>query len=276
MTAQNKIGRSSSQNKTRDIFFLEGAGLHPKTPSQNKKAEILFFDKFDKEGGYDIFDDKGYYKIASILKKKLKGSKVKTVIDMGCGSGAFTARLAAALNKSAVIGLDISTGCIRRAKEDYPEIEFEVGDIENTRFKSSSIDLVCFTGILHHFPDFSRAAKEAARILRPGGHFFSYDPNLYNPAFWLYRSPNSPLSTKIGITENERLLTSKEIKNVFGKHGFEVDMTVISGINVSYIENKKAKTLLLAYNFLDYILGLTPLASVIGAWIIGFGTKRAD
>lgn len=241
--------------------------------AQNKKAEITFFDKFDRVGGYDAFDDKGYFKIASILKKKLKGSKVKTVIDMGCGSGAFTARLATTLNKAEVIGLDISGGCIRRAKEDYPEIKFEVGDIEKTRFNSSSIDLVCYTGILHHFPDFTKVAKEAFRILKPGGHFFSYDPNKYNPAFWLYRSPSSPFSTREGITENERLLTSREISKVFARHSFDVDMTVISGINVKYVENQKSKVLLTAYNFLDKILALTPFARVIGAWIIGFGTK---
>lgn len=242
--------------------------------AQNKKAEITFFDKFDRVGGYDAFDDKGYFKIASILKKKLKGSKVETVIDMGCGSGAFTARLATTLNKAEVIGLDISGGCIRRAKEDYSEIKFEVGDIEKTRFNSSSVDLVCYTGILHHFPDFTKVAKEAFRILKPGGHFFSYDPNKYNPAFWLYRSPSSPFSTREGITENERLLTSCEIKKVFTGFGFEVETDVISGINVNYVESQKAKPLLLIYNIFDHILAATPLSSLIGAWIIGFGTKK--
>lgn len=242
--------------------------------AQNKKAEITFFDKFDKAGGYDAFDNDGYYKISSFLKKKLDDSKVEKIIDMGCGSGAFTARLATTLNKAEVIGLDISKGCIRRAKKDYPKIRFEIGDIEKTRFKSSSVDLVCYTGILHHFPDFSNVAKEAARILKPGGHFFSYDPNLFNPAFWLYRSPKSPFSTRVGVTENERLLSSFEIEEVFEKQGFDVDMTIISGINVKYVEGQKAKNLLKAYNILDRILGMTPLASLIGAWIIGFGTKR--
>ena len=68
--------------------------------AQNKKAEVTFFDKFDIEGGYDAFDDSGYYKILSRLKKKFKSSDIKNVIDMGCGSGAFTARLAKELPKS--------------------------------------------------------------------------------------------------------------------------------------------------------------------------------
>src|SRR3990167_7429349 len=242
--------------------------------AQNKKAEVTFFDKFDIEGGYDAFDDSGYYKILSRLKKKFKSSDIKNVIDMGCGSGAFTARLAKELPKSEIIGLDISKGCIKRAKQDYSNLKFEFGDIEKTRFPSASVDLICYSGILHHFPDFSKVAKEASRILKPGGHFFSYDPNKYNPAFWLYRSPSSPFSTRVGITENERLLTTSEIEKVFGGFDFNVETEIISGINMKYLENKKAEVLLSIYNIFDHILAATPLASIIGAWIIGFGTKK--
>lgn len=242
--------------------------------SQNKEAEVIFFDKFDVEGGYDVFDDAGYKKITSHLIKKLKSQKPKVVLDMGCGSGAFTARLAAALPKSKVVGIDISPGCIKRAKKDYPKIKFEVGDIEKTKYRANSVDLICYSGILHHFPDFSKVAKEAARILKSGGHFLSYDPNKHNPPFWLYRSPKSPFSTRIGITDNERLLTAKEIERVFGHFGIDVEANILSGVKMNYIENEKAKPLLSIYNLFDQVLSVTPLSSVIGAWIIGFGTKK--
>lgn len=240
---------------------------------QNKKAEVVFFDKFDIEGGYDVFDDAGYKKITSHLLKKLKSQKPKIVLDMGCGSGAFTSRLAEAMPKSKVIGIDISPGIIKRARRDYPKIHFEVGDIEKTKYKNSSVDLICYTGILHHFPDFAKVAKEAARILKPGGHIFSYDPNKHNPPFWLYRSPNSPFSTRIGVTDNERLLTKREIADVFEKYGISVDAEIISGIRVNYLENQKAAPFLVIYNLFDQVLGATPLAGAIGAWILGFGTK---
>lgn len=242
--------------------------------AQNKKAEVVFFDKFDVEGGYDVFDDLGYKKILSCLKERLKSAKPKIILDMGCGSGAFTARLSDAFPKSEVTGIDISGGIIKRAIKDYPNIRFEVGDIEKTKFKPGSVDLICYTGILHHFPDFSKVAKEANRILKSGGHFFSYDPNKYNPPFWLYRSSSSPFSTREGITDNERLLTSSEIKQVFGKVGFDIKTKIISGISVNYVEKENAKPFLSIYNLFDKILGATFLADIIGAWIIGFGTKR--
>lgn len=240
--------------------------------TQNKKAEVNFFDKFNKEGGYAAFDDNGYRKIISILKEKLNGSKVKKILDLGCGTGSFTFRLSQVFNQSEIIGVDISPGCVKRARKDYPKIKFEIGDIEKTFFKSSSIDLICYSGILHHFLDFSKVAKEGARILRTGGHFFSYDPNLYNPALWLYRNPKSPFSTRVGLTNNERLLAPKEVADVFERYGFTVSIKIISGINVVYLEGQN-KILLSIYNFLDHILDMTPLASTIGAWTIGFGKK---
>ena len=92
--------------------------------------------------------------------------------------------------------------------------------------------------------------------------------------FWVYRSPSSPISTRIGVTDNERLLTRKEIAQVFGKFGISVEADIIWGINVNYLENKKAAPLLTIYNLFDHILAATPLAGIIGAWIIGFGTKK--
>ena len=74
---------------------------------QNKKAEIEFFDRFDRKGGYDVFDEKGYLKMLSWMTEFIPTQKNryprdesrgffaqnKVIIDMGCGSGAFTSYL---------------------------------------------------------------------------------------------------------------------------------------------------------------------------------------
>ena len=49
---------------------------------------------------------------------------------------------------------------------------------------------------------------------------------------------------------------------------------IISGIKFSYVESKKARPLLSAYNFIDRILAMTPLASLFGSFILGFGEKK--
>lgn len=244
-----------------------------KGKGQNKKAEKEFFDRFDQTGGYDALDGSGYRKILDFMQGKIKDRKGTTIIDMGCGSGAFTSYLSEGYPQSHVVGLDISTGCIKRARKDFPGLDFVVGDVEKTRFKPNYVDIVWYSGILHHFPDFSKVAKEAFRILKPGGLFFSYDPNYYNPAFWLYRHPKSPFYSNVGITSNERLIKRNEIKRVFESAGFETSVKAISGISFRYVESQKIRPLLSIYNFLDKILGVTPFAYFIGAFILGYGKK---
>jgi len=242
--------------------------------TQNKMAEIKFFDRFEKGSGYDVFDASGNEKIIDNMKKEIKAGEGSLIYDMGCGTGAFTYYIAKAYPRSKVIGLDISVGCITKAKKDYPKIDFRVGDVEATKIKSNSVDVVCYTGIFHHFADFSRVAGEAYRILRHGGRVFSYDPNFFNPPFWLYRSKSSPFYSSVGVTENERLLKPSEIKAIFRNTGFEMKTRIVSGIKFSYVESEKARPLLFVYNFTDQILGMTPLASWFGSFILGFGKKK--
>ncbi len=240
---------------------------------QNKEAEKRFFDRFDRAGGYDVFDDAGYYKMISWMTDLIPPRKNKIIFDMGCGSGAFTGYLDRAYPSCKIVGVDISGGCIKRAKKDFPKIDFMVGDIENLKIKSSSVDVACYSGILHHFPSFERVAKEAHRILKPGGTFFSYDPHYFNPAFWLYRAKSSPFRSSVGITSNERLLTAKEVDETFSKAGFVTRAQIKSGVPFCYVEGK-TKPLLKVYNICDSLLGATPFSQLIGAWVIGYGIKK--
>ena len=242
---------------------------------QNKKAEKEFFDRFDKEGGYDVLEKSGYEKFIDFMKTKINPNKKLVILDMGCGSGVFTSFVKKAYKNSRVIGIDISKGCIERARKEYPKIEFVIDDVEKTNFKSSSADVVWYSGILHHFPDFAKVAAEAFRLLKPGGLFFSYDPNFYNPAFWLYRHPKSPFYSKVGITSNERLLKGVEIRDVFNKAGFRTNVKAMSGIKFRYVESKKSRPLLSIYNLWDKLLASTSFSTMIGAFLVGYGKKRS-
>lgn len=245
-----------------------------KIKTQDKLAERKFFNKFGNKQGYEVFDEKGYQKIIGVLKHAARSKNNQIIVDMGCGSGAFTVRLKKTFPQSKIVGLDISDGCIRAARKNIKGVKFIIGDVESTKIKSGSVDVLCYSGILHHFPDFSKVAKEAQRVLKRGGIFFSYDPNLYNPAFWLYRDKKSPFYSPVGVTKNERLLKSGEIKSVFKNTGFEVKTKIISGLSYSYIESKKAMRIIKLYNSFDKILGATPAADFIGAFIIAWGKKK--
>src|SRR5215213_10843695 len=51
------------------------------------------------------------------------------IIDLGCGTGALTAQIAAA--GAEIMGIDASEAMITRARELYPELRFEVANGED-------------------------------------------------------------------------------------------------------------------------------------------------
>lgn len=245
-----------------------------KTLQQDKTSEREFFDKFDHDNGYDRFHEKSYAKIFNLFERLVKPQAGETILDMGCGSGAFTIRLSERFPMLKTSGLDLSPGCISHAGKMYPALEFTVGDAEHTGLPSNSIDIICFFGVLHHFSDFTKVLQEAHRVLKPGGRFFSFDPHYYNPFFWLYRVPASPFYSSVGVTPNECPIKPSALRGGMKEIGFQGSPVVMSGIRFCSAESKAARRLLSVYNGFDLMLGMTPLARLVGAWVVCVGEKK--
>jgi ubiquinone/menaquinone biosynthesis C-methylase UbiE len=241
-----------------------------KDQNQKKDEERAFFDKFEKSD-YDVFTEKGYKRIINEFEKSIKPKKNQLTVDFGCGTGAFTKRLL--IFGLEIIGIDISKGCIQYAKKNIKNIRFEVGDIERTKFKDNTIDIVIFSGVLHHFDNFLKTVKEAYRILKKGGMIFAYDPNRKNPVMWLYRDEKSPIHSKKGRTDNERLLASDEIKKVLIRAGFrEINVYGISKVTFSYVESRFGMLLIPFYNIFEMAFPKF-LSKKYGSFIISIARK---
>ena len=237
---------------------------------QDKKKEINFFDSFvERKNEYVALSSKSYDKILYELSKSFisKKNKIK-IIDLGCGTGSFTRKLLP-LN-SEIYGCDISPKSIERARNFYPEIKFSVQDIEHLSFNENFFDVVIFSGVLHHFENLEKPIMEARRILKKDGLIFSFDPNFFNPFFWIYRRKKSFFYSKEGVTDNEEPLTKKKIRNAFLLCKFnKINVYGISNMSFEYIENKKLSKILPIYNFIDYLLSLVPyLRNLIGSFLI--------
>jgi ubiquinone/menaquinone biosynthesis C-methylase UbiE len=244
--------------------------------TQDTEAEARFFDRFGAAtSGYDVLSEASYNNILSSLDQLVAPRQGELLLDLGCGSGAFTVRLHRAYPTNPIAGIDISPDCIRRASELLPAGRFLVGDITAIKdFGSNSVDIVTLFGVLHHFPDFRPVVREVLRILKPGGRFFSYDPHLRNPPIWLNRSPYSPFSSRLGVTDNELPIMAAKVQNLFSKEGFKINTRVISGVVPDYVESAFVQRFVLPINKLfDALLTATQLGGIFGAALIGWGMK---
>ncbi len=70
------------------------------------------------------------------------------ILDLGCGTGQLTERLAA--TSAEVVGMDSSPEAIDKARINYPQIEFRVSDGANFRC-DRAFDAVFSNAALHYY-----------------------------------------------------------------------------------------------------------------------------
>ncbi|MFJ5834319.1 class I SAM-dependent methyltransferase [Streptomyces sp. NPDC093089] len=93
------------------------------------------------------------------------------IVDVGAGTGVFCAAAARWLAPSTVVGVDPSAAMLAQAvrHHGHPGVRYLRGDAEALPLRSGAFDLALLSRVVHHLPDRPRAARELARVLRPGG-----------------------------------------------------------------------------------------------------------
>jgi SAM-dependent methyltransferase len=95
------------------------------------------------------------------------------VLDVGCGTGEITARLAETFPDASFIGIDLEPQHLDRASKRCAafgsRVRFETGDALALQFADATFDLVVCRHVIQAVPDAARALAEMRRVLRPGG-----------------------------------------------------------------------------------------------------------
>lgn len=73
-----------------------------------------------------------YLNSRSRLIAKLRKINPNSLIEVGCGTGDVTQLIRQSLPTTDIIGVDISSVAIRKARERYPDLNFYTGDIGST------------------------------------------------------------------------------------------------------------------------------------------------
>lgn len=100
-----------------------------------------------------------------------RSGKVRSVLDLGCGTGRHAASLADLFDCSAS-GVDIQAGMIEYGRDKYGDVELQQGDLRSIRL-GRSFDLVTCLGnslsYLHTDEELALAADTFAAHLNPDG-----------------------------------------------------------------------------------------------------------
>ena len=125
---------------------------------------------------------------------------VIAVLDLGCGTGEITRRLAQHYPQARLLGVDILEGNLARARlgdDSGGRIHYAQGDAFALDAADASFDLVVCRHMSQAVPDFPQVLAEITRALKPGGwlhllsedygmlHFPATDPAFDPDRFWL-------------------------------------------------------------------------------------------
>lgn len=92
---------------------------------------------------------------------------VRSVLDIGCGTGRGMQQIKAAYPEVKVIGIEPADGMREIGyQEGLSREELIDGDAQKIAFGDGEFDLVCEFGALHHMPDPHKAVREMLRVSR--------------------------------------------------------------------------------------------------------------
>ncbi len=127
--------------------------------------QAMYSDDYLSVGGSDSTDD---------LARLAGVDETATVLDIGCGVGGPTLRLASTLGCT-VTGIDLVQASVDQARDRAQDLgldhltTFEQGDATSLPFEDGSFDVVWGQDAWCHVPDKPALLAEAKRVLRPGG-----------------------------------------------------------------------------------------------------------
>jgi ubiquinone/menaquinone biosynthesis C-methylase UbiE len=165
-----------------------------------------------------VRSDSGYAEKVWLLERALRETR-EGILDVGantCGESEYLSARGYKIiaNDINEVALEISRE--RCARFGRPSPQYLPCDAQHLRLENDTVSFVIFNESLHHMPDAPRALAEAARVLKPGGRLFLYEPYAYNP----YRRLSEVRDYFRGTVE--RSFGVRQLRRLLGDAGFNI------------------------------------------------------
>lgn len=106
-----------------------------------------------------------------------------TILEVGCGNGWLSARIAAAVD-AGVTGIDINTHEIEQAARVFkriPDLDFINTSLQSETLKDRKFDMILFAASIQYFPALNHVIQNAVEHLTLQGEVHIMDSPFYQP-----------------------------------------------------------------------------------------------
>jgi len=174
----------ASKGRSRSLLHFQGEGVYNLFMSTHKQWNSSS-DWYDKNMG-EYGDGLNHNVIFPVIKNILGDISNKIILDSGCGSGYFAAKLAKKAKK--VVGTDFAETFIKLCENKYQDISnlsFFVHDVtKNMPFNDGAFDFVVSKMVLQYVSTLDIFANETKRVLNKGGKLIITVDHPFNTQFY--------------------------------------------------------------------------------------------
>jgi ubiquinone/menaquinone biosynthesis C-methylase UbiE len=136
------------------------------------------FDRWSERYDKDVLQRLFFQPSHEMMLKTLE-SQERRILDIGCGTGQFAARVLDRHPGAVVCGLDLSGSMLRHGQERSRRagglLQLVRANSERLPFSDDSFDVVTCAHSFHHYPSQDRVLAEMHRVLRPNGRLIIID-----------------------------------------------------------------------------------------------------
>jgi ubiquinone/menaquinone biosynthesis C-methylase UbiE len=138
------------------------------------------------------------------------------VLDLGCGTGWASRRMARVATEGEVVGLDVADEMLRRAERasaGFSNVRYVWGSAEKIPAPDNHFTKALSVESFYYYADQGKALDELRRVLAPGGKLFV----LIN----LYKDNHYSLRWVQELKVHVQALSEAEYLSLFTRHGFK-------------------------------------------------------
>jgi ubiquinone/menaquinone biosynthesis C-methylase UbiE len=183
-----------------------------------KEKSKKYFDN-QSTNYFDTFDGKYCSYMYEGVMKKIKMQPFKSILDVGCGTGAILSIVINVYKDVQACGIDFSEKMLEKAAELLGQkVQLIVGDSDNLPWEDDLFDLVICNSSFHHFPEPLKVLKEIRRVLKLNGRIIIAEPWWSSPKRFLI---NLFLISPFNYGGDVRIYSEKEIRKLLTECGFK-------------------------------------------------------